>query len=112
MNAGDFSGKRCLRDPRVLGLGPMVTQRGMQGPQEEFSALQVPLRSSYFIDSPNKMKENKRKNVFQYQGSNVKLLPPQASALAPSLTALNKNVQMIRNLVTRDAEHPDIWGPF
>lgn len=30
MDAGDFSGKRCLKDPRVLGLGPMVSQRGLQ----------------------------------------------------------------------------------
>lgn len=30
MDAGGFSGKRCRRDPRVLGQGPMVTQRGLQ----------------------------------------------------------------------------------
>lgn len=87
-----------------------LTERAAEGPQEKFLPLHVPLRTSYFIDSPNKMKENKRKNVFQYQGSNVKFLPPQASALPPSFTALNKNVQMTRNLVTRDAEHPDLWA--
>lgn len=37
------------------------------------------------------------KNVFQYWESILERHFPQTSALPPSLTALNKNVQMIRN---------------
>lgn len=61
------------------------TDRASEGPQERFPLLHVQLRTSYLIGRPSKMKENKIKKW----GSNVELHPAQASALAPSLTALN-----------------------